>query len=263
MAAALSGHRPSALFGDFLAAAAAAISKPFHPGDGGRREEEYARVALKLGAGGEGHLARCLAGLVDDLGVLGPHDMLGSFYMAEKWGDAGAAQYFTPWEVSVLMARMSGIVDHVRSSKRGYITVAEPAAGSGRSVLALCRVLADEGIAYQDSLVVDATDIEPTAYAMTYIQLALLGVPAIVRHGNALSREAWQVSATPTYVLDGWTARLASDDDVDPIQPTGLIALKYPATREVRQLDLFTSAERTRVPGLPTQGILPPCAGAG
>jgi len=39
---------------------------------------------------------------------------------------------------------------------------------------------------------------------MAYVQLSLLGIPAVVVHGNALSLDVWGVWYTPAHVLVGW-----------------------------------------------------------
>uniref|UniRef100_UPI003F494B27 hypothetical protein n=1 Tax=Cupriavidus taiwanensis TaxID=164546 RepID=UPI003F494B27 len=43
---------------------------------------------------------------------------------------------------------------------------------------------------------------------MTYLQLSLLHIPAIVIHGNALSVESWGTWFTPAHILGGWGAKL-------------------------------------------------------
>ncbi|CAG9186051.1 hypothetical protein [Cupriavidus pampae] len=43
---------------------------------------------------------------------------------------------------------------------------------------------------------------------MTYVQLALLHIPAIVIHGNALSVETWSTWFTPAHVVGGWGEKL-------------------------------------------------------
>lgn len=47
----------------------------------------------------------------------------------------------------------------------------------------------------------DCADIDLRCVHMTYLQLALAGVPAIVRHQDSLSREIWSVWKTPALVF--------------------------------------------------------------
>lgn len=44
---------------------------------------------------------------------------------------------------------------------------------------------------------VQATDISPIAYKMTYLQLAMRGIPAEVFHGDSIRLEVWDKSVTP------------------------------------------------------------------
>jgi hypothetical protein len=46
---------------------------------------------------------------------------------------------------------------------------------------------------------------------MAYVQLSLLGIPAVVVHGNALSLDVWGVWYTPAHVLVGWGSYYAID----------------------------------------------------
>ena len=36
---------------------------------------------------------------------------------------------------------------------------------------------------------------------MTYLQLSLAGVPAIVKHTNSLTRETWDIWKTPAFIM--------------------------------------------------------------
>lgn len=110
-------------------------------------------------------------------------------------------QFFTPYEVSRLMAEMMigemvpGIVE------RGYITVDEPTSGSGGMVLAFANTLRRRGYHPETQLYVRATDISAQCYWMTFLQLSMAGIPAQVIHGNSLSLEvfesAWTLAAVP------------------------------------------------------------------
>lgn len=48
------------------------------------------------------------------------------------------------------------------------------------------------------------TDIDERCVAMSYIQCSLLGIPAIITHGNALTLECWSEWETPAYIM-GYT----------------------------------------------------------
>lgn len=68
-------------------------------------------------------------------------------------------------------------------------------------ILALVKALKKRNINYQQELLVEATDISDVCAYMTYIQLSLYGIPAIVYCGNTLTREIRFVMRTPLYCL--------------------------------------------------------------
>ena len=71
-------------------------------------------------------------------------------------------------------------------------------------ILALVKALKKRNINYQQELLVEATDISDVCAYMTYIQLSLYGIPAIVCCGNTLTREMRFVMKTPLYCLQYW-----------------------------------------------------------
>ena len=75
----------------------------------------------------------------------------------------------------------------------------------------LVNVVLGESYTYQQSYGgVTCTDIDLRCVHMTYLQAALLHIPAIVVHGNSISREVWSCWYTPAHVLGGWSRRLAA-----------------------------------------------------
>lgn len=142
-----------------------------------------------------------------------PRDVLGEVYMLMDLGNARAGQFFTPYHISELMAALSvtqATTDLIR--EKGFITLQEPTCGGGAMVIAFAQELRKRGINYQQNLHVTATDLDPTAAMMTYVQLALLHVPAIVINGNSLSLEEFEHWYTPAHILGFWNHKLARRD---------------------------------------------------
>ncbi|MGR7950087.1 N-6 DNA methylase [Alcaligenes sp. RM2] len=138
-------------------------------------------------------------------------DVLGSTFMMMDMGNAGTGQFFTPYEVSRLMAGIL-MADHsvhqAQLKQQGFITLQEPACGAGGMVVAAIHTLVDSGVNYQQALHVTAIDIDRRCVHMTYLQLALLHAPAIIIQGNALSLEVFETWYTPAHILGGWSSRL-------------------------------------------------------
>ena len=150
-----------------------------------------------------GELMRSLAGSF--------HDALGAIFMALDLGNHQKGQFFTPYSIAYMMAAMTlndaqSIID-----RQSFLTLYEPAVGGGAMVIAAAHALQEQGFDYHTAMHVTAQDIDATAVHMSYIQLAILDIPAIVLHGNALidaPPQDWWV--TPAHVLGGWNQKLAS-----------------------------------------------------
>lgn len=76
-------------------------------------------------------------------------------------------------------------------------------------VLAYAKVLNEHNIDYQKDLFIDVTDISSTCVYMTYIQLSLYGIPAIVKCGDSISQKMKFRMETPLYFLQYWKFRNA------------------------------------------------------
>lgn len=157
-----------------------------------------------------------------------------------------------------MMAKMQLGGDHAKRiiAERGFITVNDPCTGGGAMLIAAAHALQDEGLNHSQQMHATAKDIDIKAVHMTYIQLSLLGVPAVVVHGNSLAVEQRSVWRTPAHVLGFWDNKLRRAGLVEAVpapvaaaQPTP-VRLFVPSadakafkgdmpTRRVSQLDLF------------------------
>ena len=60
----------------------------------------------------------------------------------------------------------------------GFVTVSEPACGAGGVVLATADARQKEGFDPSMHMLVEAVDLSPLCYHMTYVQLTMRGIPA-------------------------------------------------------------------------------------
>lgn len=98
-------------------------------------------------------------------------------------------QFFTPYDVSRTIAELTlDTVDEI-IAEQGFVTVQEPACGAGGMIIAAADVIAGKGFDIARQLYVDATDISPMCFRMSYLQASLRGIPATIRRGNTLSLE--------------------------------------------------------------------------
>jgi hypothetical protein len=211
-------HRPHRVFADFCEMAAISLSNAADRLHQAKREARYLEIVKQYEPNEVARFPQMLAHLVESLEA-GFHDSLGALFMSFEFGDHWKGQFFTPYPVASLIARMVAGDFAARVKLEGFITVNEPACGAGAMVIAMAETARDQGVNYQQAMHVVATDIDATAVHMAYIQLALLHIPAIVVHGNSLALSAWDHWATPAHVLGLWDRRLQRAKDRQTTAP--------------------------------------------
>ncbi len=136
-------------------------------------------------------------------------DVLGQIYMQSGAGNSATGQFFTPFHLSLATAEL-GVADGIPD---GIIKMNEPSCGGGGMIIATARVLKERGISYQKRLRVVAQDLDWLAVYMTYIQLSLYGIDAIVCQGDTLKEPYYdgyprrRVMRTPRntgLLIPGW-----------------------------------------------------------
>jgi hypothetical protein len=181
-------------------------------------------------------------------------------------------QFFTPYDVSRMLAEMTlDTVDEI-IAEQGFVTVQEPACGAGGMVIAVADALEHKGFDIATQLYVDATDISLTCFRMSYLQASLRGIPATIRRGNTLSHETFDAAHTSAFLpfylanrksFDAWQrgeGRGGVSYDAEITQheataepspdPAPAVRPADPARREPRpgqQLNLFDLLWRYRV----------------
>lgn len=110
------------------------------------------------------------------------YDYLGFIYMESGAGSKKAGQFFTPFHLSEMMARME-----MRNVKEGEtVSLNEPSTGGGGMILAAAKALKEREINYQKCLDVVAQDLDWTGVYMTYVQCSLTGIKAVVAQGDTI-----------------------------------------------------------------------------
>lgn len=192
-------HSRSDHFADFLELACCAVRKTTMPPgpEADAIEDRYMAIVRR-------HRADDIRAMPELLAILhlavaeGGCDFLGS--VAGELGvlDGRSGQFFTPFEVSRMMAQS---VLHDAPSiieAQGFVTIDEPACGAGAMVIAAADVLAMAGHDPMQSMYVEATDISLLAFHMAYLQISARGIPALVRRANSISLEQFDRAYTPT-----------------------------------------------------------------
>lgn len=140
------------------------------------------------------------------------HDFLGAIFMVLELGDNFRGQYFTPYPVQSLMARMlmPGVRDTIR--REGIATVSDPACGAAGMLIAYAECLLEADINPSMHMFGSCIDIDPVAADMAFIQLYVLGIAAEVVTGNTLTMQIRRVRYTPVYYLNEFEKRLADQN---------------------------------------------------
>jgi len=139
-----------------------------------------------------------------------PKDILGDLFMDMGLGNNKTGQFFTPFDISLLIAEISykGQIDLLEQNP--YITISEPACGAGGMILAFANILIKHNKNPANTIWVQAIDIDRIAGLMCYLQLSLWNIPAQIIIGDTLSLKFREVFYTPAHYLNNWDYRLAN-----------------------------------------------------
>lgn len=207
------------IYSDFLEMFAIAISnsvkKIAEPIKYVERESQYLNLVKKYKKEDLSKFAKIFADFIymQDESIRkgdGAQDILGSLLMELELGSKWNGQFFTPG----CMANLLGIIalDEDRVAKEikkdGFIMASDPAVGGGVTIIGLINAMMDKGFNPQRQLFVDCGDLDRRACYMTYIQLATLGIPAVVKNQDALTLELMDYWYTPSFYLGNWARKL-------------------------------------------------------
>lgn len=151
-----------------------------------RREREYARAIKALG--GVDIPAQMLGKVVMALEENPNQDFLGQLYMNLNLGSHWHGQFFTPFHICELMAKIN-ISEGCQAEieEKGYVSVCDPCVGAGAMLIAAATAFRECKVNYHTSVLFIGQDIDSVVAKMAYIQLSLLGCPGYITVGNSLT----------------------------------------------------------------------------
>lgn len=225
------------VWSDFIEATAIAISNRIGVAgiDWDAREQRYLDLMRRYNADEKQRLAELFGKLVlefsDDANGDGIHfdDVLGRTFMELELGSKWHGQFFTPFHLCRVMAKLTAGDAQQTLEARPFITVSDPCVGGGAMPIALCAELHEAGVDYQHRVHVTAQDIDLRSVHMAYVQLSLINVPAVVILGDTLRMENRSEWYTPAHVMGGWSMKLRTREHVSA----------NPVAHEENQLSLF------------------------
>lgn len=193
------------VFRDFVTMAALSLHNAINKVE--KLEEEYLSIIRRYDREDVERFPRLLAALVEVLEIE-PWDALGQLYMELEIASEHVGQFFTPPEVSELMARLT-YGEEIKNLTKPFVTVQEPACGAGGMILAFTKVMLEAKLNPAERLWVHCQDVDRTAALMCYVQLSLWNIPGVVVVGNTLTMDTREVFYTPAHYLGRWDDRLA------------------------------------------------------
>lgn len=145
-------------------------------------------------------------------------DLLGQLYMNLEISNSNAGQFFTPYDLCFMMAKLTydrkslGKIVH----EQGYASICDCVCGAGATLIAAseqCKKYFKK-YNYQNHTFYVGQDIDITCVHMCYIQLSLHGLAGYVIHGNTLTKpmpklpeELNTIWFTPIWFNDVWSMR--------------------------------------------------------
>lgn len=192
---------------DIFECGAIAISNKFDFRNYEKREERYLQIIKKY----DKEMQSLIAQVFSEIFILltsqldiGFNDYLGELYMLSNTSNSQTGQFFTPYDISKVCAEVTINKVHVKEymEQDKILTVLEPACGAGGIVIATADVLYNKyNFNISRNLLVQCSDIDSRCIHMTYLQLSLAGIPAIILKQNSLTLETWDQWETPAYIM--------------------------------------------------------------
>lgn len=213
-------HNLWEVYRDFIEITAITISNAIDLKNFEKREADYMEIIKKYDKDELQKFAELMAELIRELEKK-PRDVLGELYMSLELGDKWKGQFFTPDSVARIMAEMTFNEDvKEKIEEHGYIVFNEPSVGGGVTVIAFINAMISHGYNPQNQLLIICNDLDIKSVYMTYIQLSLLGIPAIVEHRNTLTNELFDTWYTPFYFLKGFNFK-KNKNNMIKVEDTG------------------------------------------
>jgi type I restriction-modification system DNA methylase subunit len=177
-------------------------------------------------------------------------DFLGEVFAFAELTNSRNGQFFTPYHISRLMADMA--IGENGFPKRRVCRINDPTCGAGGMLVAGAMAMKERGFNYQQDTLFIGQDIDAGCARMAFIQLSLLGAPAIIYCMNTLTMKEFWHRETIGYHMAGMEYRLRAESLLEKIReientaPVRIeekpIEIKLPR-REMAQGELFAMEE--------------------
>ena len=113
-------------------------------------------------------------------------DFLGDIFSSLNLHNEWRGQFFTPYHIGELMAKINSENLAEELAEKECITVSDCCCGAGCLLVAYANEARKAGVDFQNRIIFVAQDVDYTAALMCYIQLSLLGCKAVVKIGDSI-----------------------------------------------------------------------------
>lgn len=148
-----------------------------------------------------------LNGMLIDAFEESMEDVLGHIYMHLELGSSRTGQFFTPYHICRMMARLA----LESAGEQEIYTCNEPSCGAGGNIIAFAEELKRSGKNYQVQMKAVCQDIDVRAVYMCYLQCTYYGIPAVVFQSNTLADPNGEKSSTGKLLTFGYIQRFWHD----------------------------------------------------
>ena len=194
---------------DVFECGAIAISNRFDFRQAEQREERYLQIINKYDKDMQELIACVFAEIFNLLSqqinhAVGFGDHLGELYMKSETSNKYTGQFFTPYSLSKCCAQItinSQLVEDAIENDE-ILTLNEPACGSSGMIIAAADILYNQyHFNISRNLFVECSDIDSRCVHMSFLQLGLAGIPAVIFKRDTLSMQTWERWETPAYIM--------------------------------------------------------------
>ena len=194
-------HNRWTVWADFVVMAAISISNTVDKSNAEAREKTYMALASKYDKQELECICRMFAEVVSGIDENPDQDFLGELFMGLELGNDHNGQFFTPYNVCKMTAKMTYGKDlEEKIEQRGWVSVNDPACGAGALLVAFANECKLQNVNYQTSVLFVAQDIDYIVGCMCYIQLSLLGCPGYVVIADSISSPCTGFDSNPWYL---------------------------------------------------------------
>lgn len=175
------------VWSDFVVMSACAIANACDKRYLAKREAMYTECASRYTGEELEKFAEMLSLVVVAFDDNSEQDFLGDVFGSLRLNNEWRGQFFTPYHVAKLMAKINAVDIKKDVEEKGSVSVNDCCCGAGCLLIAFANAVKEQGVNYQKKVLFVAQDVDLIAGLMCYIQLSILGCKGFVKIGNSLT----------------------------------------------------------------------------